>query len=128
MEDILQNLSPITVTINHFEQQSAKPSKKSMETDEILDFKGLWSTHSTINPICVETSGRNAKKEIKVYFGTSSFHHFNYNCASPGLKAYPFVDEFIFHTFVTKQNIVLELPILKKLSHRECLSKESQGR
>lgn len=104
----------VQIILLHNLKNPRKFSVKLVEADNVLDFKGWWPTHFKRNPVSVETSGRKAKKEDKVYFGISSFHHFVYTSTSPGvLRAYPFIEGLIYHTFSMKKNTVLKFPEIK---------------
>ncbi|KAF6211276.1 hypothetical protein GE061_014393 [Apolygus lucorum] len=87
---------------------------KLVQAETILDFKGWWARHYKKTPVSIETCGRKAKKEDKVYFGISSFHHFTYSSSSPGmLKARNFIDGLVHHTFALRKATILDLPTAK---------------
>jgi len=75
--------------------------------NDILDFKKWWSHYYKLNPISVETRGKNFKKEQKLKFGISSFHQFRYSSAIPGvIVAYLFIDSLIKHTFDMHKSVI----------------------
>lgn len=88
-----------------------------IQTDQILDFKSWWPQYYKKNSASVETI--NLRKDDKVSFTISKFHHMRYDSEKPDcIQASEFINGMVWHTFSLehprrKKNTPVEFPKAK---------------